>query len=132
MSLHHHVLAIPGGADLPPEFHPILASNMAEEWQSRSPKPSPIHDKTDTFIQPPSEKASTYTYAYCILRESLNDREATTEDFNAFLSIAAPMRSQKRGYCIFVPSSSLTHLAQRFSLTRRSNSKGKSCNTPPS
>ena len=36
MSLHHHVLAIPSGADLPPEFHPILASNMAEEWQSRS------------------------------------------------------------------------------------------------
>lgn len=54
-------------------------------------------DKIDTFIQPPSEKASTYTYAYCILRESLIDREATTEDFNAFLSIAAPQALPEEG-----------------------------------
>lgn len=112
MHLHHHVLTIPGGADLPLEFHAVLSNQMADEWQSRTTQgfktfADPVEDtvpdwikrrdakvsggdKDDASTQSPSEEVSNYSCPCCTLRISLKERNATTEDFNAFLSTAAP------------------------------------------
>ncbi|KAL9066384.1 MAG: hypothetical protein Q9161_007603 [Pseudevernia consocians] len=145
MSLHHNVLSIHGGAGLTPEFHSSLANVIAEDWQSGTAQglktfADPVEntvpvwvkrrnanndgsDKMDTISQPPSEEVSTYGCACCKLRVSLRDREATTEEVNAFLSTAAPLDYHKSASRFFARSSSLTHVARRFSLTRRSKSK---------
>ena len=110
--MHHIVLTIPGGADLPLEFHTVLSNQMADEWQSRTaegfkPFADPVEDtvpdwikrrdanvsggdKDDASSQSPSEEVSNCSCPCCTLRISPKDRGATTEDFNAFLSTAAP------------------------------------------
>lgn len=112
MAFHHHILTIPGGADLPPEFLSQVINKMAHEWQSRKAKgyrtfADPVEDtvpewikrrdaninikdKAENSTQQPSEEASTYSCACCTLRMSLHGRDATAEDFKAFLSTAAP------------------------------------------
>lgn len=99
------VLTIPGGAELSAEFHSILSNSMAKEWQSRTAQgfktfADPVEDTTPDWIkrrdkddastQQPSEEVSNYSCACCTLRVSLSEREATTEDFTAFLATAAP------------------------------------------
>ena len=112
MSLHHVVLTIPGGANLPLKFHEILSSQVADEWQSRTTQgfktfADPVEETTPDWIkrrdanvssgdeenastQSPSEEVSNYSCPCCTLRILLKERNATTEGFNAFLSTAAP------------------------------------------
>lgn len=134
MSPYHVVLTIPGGADLPLEFHTTLSNQMADEWQSRTAQgfrtfADPIEDtipdwikrrdanvsggdEDDTSTQSPSEEVSNYSCPCCTLRISLKERNATTEDFNAFLSTAAPqalpVEDLSRLRAIFNDASGLT------------------------
>lgn len=118
MFSRHNVLTIPGGADLPIEFHSQLAKVMVEEWQSCwaqgfktfvNPVENTVSEqvkrrdagiedseKGESSTQPPAKEVSTYKYRCSTLREMLRDREVMTEDFNAFLSTDAPTDSQKK------------------------------------
>lgn len=96
MSVHHNVLTIPGGAELPPEFHQRISNQMAEEWRFRTAQgfktfANPVEDTVPDWIKRRDAKGnSSDTIDASTLRDSLCNRDATAEDFNAFLSTAAP------------------------------------------
>lgn len=96
MSDHHIVLTIPGGAELAPEFHQRIASQMAEDWEFRTAQgfktfANAVEDTVPDWIKRRDAKSNgSDTVDASTLRDSLCDRDASAEDFNAFLSTAAP------------------------------------------
>lgn len=138
-SHHHNVLTIPGGADLPIEFHSQLAKkwwkngnlagpkelntfvnpveNTVPEWVKRRDAEINDSDKGETSTQPPSEEVSTYKCAFSTLRES--------EDFNAFFSTAVPHARSEESFLrlrtIFLinTSGSTLQLSQKIQADRQ-------------
>ncbi|CAD6592518.1 MAG: hypothetical protein ASARMPRED_006382 [Alectoria sarmentosa] len=79
-----------GGIILIEDLFGNIVENTVPEWVKRRDAEINDSDEDATSTQPPSSEVSTYRRACSTLRESLRDREATTEDFSAFFSTAAP------------------------------------------